>query len=756
MKLKITLLLLACFYSGFAQVTNQGKPLSWKIENLETVKPITMPAFDLAALQAEDKANENRKDIPWRFGYEFFVDHNLTNSGKWHTLPSGDRIWRIRYKSEGAKTLNFLFSDYYMPAGAKVYLYNNAHTDLLGAYDARQNNEQRVLGTWLVKGQDIWIEYFEPAAVAGQGKLEIFKVVHGYRTQDEGLTKAPDDDLNGSGDCNVDVDCFIDDIEQFKEINKKAVGLIITNNSSFCSGGLVNNTANDGTPYFLTANHCYSDPAQWAFRFNWISPNPVCAGTQDSTTNAPDYYQTLSGATLRARRTESDFCLVEITADIPSEWDLIFAGWDRSSTAPESVFGIHHPAGDIMKACRDYGPLTTEENMWRIEDWDIGVTEGGSSGSPIYDNFGYLRGQLYGGNSACTGTTDNGQYDVYGRFDVSWSAGTTAATRLSDWLDPLNTGAMTLEYYPPVEVYALDARAVISTLGQDVCGHTVAPVLRLNNRGTNTLTTATLSYVLNNAEPVVIDWAGNLATNEYEDIQLDVLEGITGQNNFTFTVTNPNNGTDDFENNNTATKDFEVEEVPVYTVGNVVFDFVSDDYPYETSWQITDEAGTVLYDQDIYWSFNPVTDNQTFELTAGCYIFTMNDDAGDGICCEYGEGNFSLITEAGDVIFEGGEFGSSVTVKFKLEETAAVKNSAFKNAVKIYPNPSAGIYNITVAGAYQNLDYQMYNVMGQKINSGKMTNGSTINISNAANGVYMLKVTEQSTGKEATFKLVKE
>ncbi len=58
-----------------------------------------------------------------------------------------------------------------------------------------------------------------------------------------------------------------------KDINKKAVALIVVNNSYWCSGSLVNNTSNDGTPYFLTANHCYSNPSQWAFMFNWISPD---------------------------------------------------------------------------------------------------------------------------------------------------------------------------------------------------------------------------------------------------------------------------------------------------------------------------------------------------------------------------------------------------------------------------------------------------------------------------------------------------
>jgi len=755
MKFKITLLLLLCLQMGFAQVTNQGKPLSWKLNNAEAVAPVVMPPFDLAALQAEDKANEGRKDMVWRFGYEFFVDHNLNNSGSWYTLPDGDRIWRIRYKSAGAKTMNFLFSDFYMPQGAKIYLYNNEHTDLLGAYDAQQNNTERVLGTWLVKGQDIWIEYYEPAAVTGQGKLEILKVVHGYRTSD-GFTKAPDDDLNGSGNCNYDVNCTLGDVDDLKDINKKAVALIIANNSGYCSGSLINNTANDGTPYFLTANHCYDNPSQWAFRFNWISPNPVCATNANSTNNAPEYYQTVSGASLKARNEASDFCLLQITATIPTNWDLVYAGWDRSSIAPQSVFGIHHPSGDIMKTCRDFGPITTEDNMWRIEDWDMGVTEGGSSGSPVFDNFGYIRGQLYGGNSACDGTSDNGEYDVYGRFDVSWTGGGTAQTRLSDWLDPLETGAVTLNFYPPAEVFAIDARAVIVSLNQEVCGSTITPVVRLQNKGTENLTTAQINYTLNGGEPVVLQWTGSLATNDDYEVTLPELQGAAGVNTLTVTITNINDGaTDDNVNNNTASTDFVVEQISTYALADINFTLITDQYGFEITWSLQDAAGTGLYSGGPY-GFGEETINTVFTVPAeGCYIFTINDDAADGICCEYGEGSFNLTSALGAVISEGVEYTSGYTVKFRMEEQLSVKNNALKNAVTVYPNPSSGLYTVSASGN-QSLTYQLYNVLGQGVSNGNITTEGTINITGAANGVYMLKVTEQASGKTANYKLVKE
>ncbi|OYQ43166.1 hypothetical protein CHU92_03640 [Flavobacterium cyanobacteriorum] len=751
---KITLLILIFLFSiGYSQVTNQGKPYSWKLNNLEQVMPVKMPSFDLKALKDEDKANEHRKDIPWRFGYEFIVDHNLANSGKWHTLPNGDRIWRIRFKSRGAKTLNFLFSDYYMPEGGKVYLYNNSRTDLLGAYDARQNNETRVLGTWLVQGDDVWIEYFEPAAKAGQGKLEIFKVIHGYRTAED-MQKSPDDDLNASGNCNYDVDCFVSGIENLKEINKKAVGLMITDNSGFCTGALINNTGNNGTPYFLTADHCYSNPAEWAFRFNWISPNPVCAGNANSITNAPNFYQTVSGAQLRARRAQSDFCLVQITANLPSSWNLVWAGWNRSTTAATSTFGIHHPAGDIMKVSRDLNPPTTATFdgvlSWRVADWDLGVTEGGSSGSPLFDQNGRIVGQLYGGLSACNGLNDNNSPDYYGRFDVSWNAGTTAASRLRDWLDPTNTNAITVDHYPTQQLLALDAKAQIVNLNLAACANTFSPVLKIINRGVQPLTSAQISYSLNGGTPAIFNWSGNLTSGNAADITLPSLTGASGANILNATIASPNGATDLNPADNTVSTTFNIN---VYPVANVTLNLVTDSFGNETSWTLKNESGTTLYSGGNYGNFQTI--NQTFVLnTAGCYTFTINDSESDGICCDFGDGSYTLSTGS-NIIYQGGAFGSTESVAFRLDNAMSVDDNMLKASVKVYPNPSSGVFSIT--GMQSSVSYSLYNVLGQQVQSGKLETGSsTINISQSANGVYILKLTDSATGGQASFKLVKE
>ncbi len=481
---KITLLLsLFLVLDISAQVTNEGEPMSWKFTNLGNVTPQIMPEIDLASLQAEDLINDSRRDIPWRFGLELPVYLNMTNSGAWDVLSNGDRIWRLNIISEGANTLNFIFDDFYLPPGATLYFYNNSRTDLLGAYTSSQNREDRQLGTWFVDGDNIWIEYFEPRTQIGNGSLRISNVVHGYRSVSQSQM-VEGRGLNDSGACNHDVDCPVGaDFDPVKDVLKRSVALFLLG-GSVCSGTLINNTDNNNAPYFLTANHCNNgSPGTWAFRFNWVSPDPSC-GTNVNSTNGT-FNQTASGSSILALNSKSDVMLVNIDATLPSAWNLAWAGWNRSTTdVPDFTVGIHHPAGDIMKVCRDDNAPTKvninfngnpSTSVWRVGNWELGVTEGGSSGSALFDPEGRIVGQLAGGSAACVGTNNNGGFDVYGRFDVSWNFGTTAATRLSEWLDPQGTGATSIgilnspdfQFIGNISVYPNPASSVINIMNNN-------------------------------------------------------------------------------------------------------------------------------------------------------------------------------------------------------------------------------------------------------------------------------------------------
>jgi hypothetical protein len=197
------------------------------------------------------------------------------------------------------------------------------------------------------------------------------------------------------------------------QIEKKSVALIIDGGSAACTGALVNNTANDGTPYFLTANHCLGNPSNWIYLFNHESAN--CTGSSGPT------LQTISSGDLVASNGGSDFALIELSSAPPASYEVQYVGWDRSDD--ESVTAstsIHHPSGDVMKICFDEdSPYHANQGgaaVWYIDEWEDGVTEPGSSGSPLFDQNHRIIGQLYGGYAACSGSVNNGQADLYGRF----------------------------------------------------------------------------------------------------------------------------------------------------------------------------------------------------------------------------------------------------------------------------------------------------------------------------------------------------
>lgn len=456
---KILLLFFFCNSLAIvAQVTNEGTPRSWTLTKKANLEAIVLTPIDIQKIKKEDDVNDKIQAKPYRIGIPNKVSYGLENSGTWTQLPNGDRIWRILFSSRDAIHLSVIFDKFFLPKGSKIYLYNDDRTDLLGAYTETQNNKKQMLGTWFVKGDKLWVEYYEPKEVKGQGKLNISSVIHGYRlghTYQKGYADAILK-INNSGDCNHDVDCPIGvDFEAERDLLKKSVAFLLLGNGFICSGALVNNTALDKTPYFLTANHCLSgsDPAMYSMRFNWISLNQVC-GALGLSTNPPDNF-TISGSTLRALNSGSDVMLVEINSPIPVGWDVTYAGWDITDTNPIFEVGMHHPSGDIMKICRDdTGAIKGSHSIggdpaatWDITTagggWEIGVTEGGSSGSPLFDQNGRIIGQLFGGAAECNGLVDNDLLDFYGRFAISWDAGGTAATQLKDWLDPLNTTNLT-------------------------------------------------------------------------------------------------------------------------------------------------------------------------------------------------------------------------------------------------------------------------------------------------------------------------
>lgn len=429
-----------CFVKLSGQISDGGKPASFA-NNLKSAVPVMiLPHIDNSKLLTEDIENENIGLKPFRFAKTIEINYNTNNSGKWEILENGDKIWQIGFYSEGALSLNVIFSKFKIPIGAKLFIYNENKTEILGAFTNKNQIPTGKLATSIINSNSIIIEYNEPKNAEFSGELEIYKINHGYKLI-ESFEK--DGAYGSSGNCNVDINCTQGSAWQ-KE--KRAVCRIIIGGTNMCSGALINNTLQDGTPFFLTANHCVTQPYdEWVFYFNYESPS--C--------NGPDglINQTISGCQLKATSSKLDFCLVQLSSNPPLLYKPYYAGWNLAVIPATNTTCIHHPSGDVKKISKDnnsptisnYGNGYDYNSHWKISQWDLGTTEGGSSGSPLFDANNRIVGSLTGGMAQCGSSVD----DYFSRIDLAWNKYSLITEQLKNWLDPNNTGVSSINGFDP-------------------------------------------------------------------------------------------------------------------------------------------------------------------------------------------------------------------------------------------------------------------------------------------------------------------
>jgi hypothetical protein len=752
-KILFSLLLTIAFSISInAQTANIGTPKSWSLKNSgqRELNVHQLPAFDLAAQLRADAINEANKIGPWRFGYEHNVNFGLNNGGSWIQLPNGDRIWRIIFRSPGALSMNVLFDKFVLPEGASVYIYDEEHKSYEGAYTIANNNSDQILGTSLINGENLVVEYYEPAAVSGQGQLNIGTVIHGYKSLSlyaQGLLKG----LNDSGNCNNDVKCPLG-VGWESQIN--SVAIIIVGGSGACTGALVNNTSQDGTPYFLSANHCGTTGlGNWVFRFNWDSPVARCAVNQNSTDPGAPYNQ-VNGATLRANRSQSDFCLMQLNSTPTG--NIYYAGWNRGTTPATQATCVHHPSGDVKKISRENNAVTTSTfsgaQTWQVANWDSGTTEPGSSGSPLFDQDKRIIGQLYGGGAACSGLVNNGQPDYYGRFDISWTGGGANNNRLSNWLDPSGSGVTVLDGYDPnASNLAVDAglSQVSNPTGTYCNQSSFTPEITLRNFGTSPLTSATITYSLNGAASTNFNWTGNLASGATTTVTMPSINVTTsGANTYNATVTSANGQSDGNALNNVATSNFNV----VLGGQQAGLTLRTDCWGSETSWQIL-SGSTVLYTSPSYSDGAPTIYTSSLCLGVGCYTFSIADSYGDGIngaaysqCGQ--DGYYYIIDPNGDTLVTMGvaDFGNGTTHNFCITAPSSVDPAISKlTDLNIYPNPNQGQFTLDLKlNNSAGLEIQIINSLGQILKTSNYNAAAeyqvNLNLQDEAAGMYFVKL----------------
>lgn len=374
--------------------------------------------------------------------------------------------------------------------------------------------------------------------------------------------------------------------------------------------------------------------------------------------------------------TGSDYLLVELNATPPTNYNVYYNGWNANNTASASGVGIHHPAGGRKKistytsalASATYGG-TVANTHWRVV-WAAtanghGVTEGGSSGSPIFNSSGLIVGTLTGGSSYCTAPTSP---DFYGKMSYHWTSN-SAGQQLKSFLDPGNTGALTLTgtYAPCAPAVAADAgiSAIIAPLGSN-CSTTITPVVTLKNFGSSTLTSCTISYNVDGGANSTFAWTGSLATNATANVTLPNITVSVGNHTFNASTTNPNGQTDGNAANNASSSSFSAANAS----SNVWVVIDTDTYGAETTWQITNSGNQVIASGGPYANSTHY-ESQVCVQAGQCYTFTIFDSQNDGICCQYGNGDYTVGDDNGFTLAVGGQFGSSESTTFCIQPASA-------------------------------------------------------------------------------------
>ena len=283
------------------------------------------------------------------------------------------------------------------------------------------------------------------------------------------------------------------------------------------------------------------------------------------------------------------------------------------------------------------------------------------------------------------------------------------------------------------------------------CTLTAAPSIILTNTGNNTLTSVTISYNYDVAAALVYEWEGSLANGESSTIELPEMTLAGGEHTVTAIITAVNGGEDEVAGNNTASFDFEI--VMNHITTGVIVNLTTDDFGDETYWAVVDSDENPIIVQ------GPLESNETYtmevELESGCYAFGIIDFAGDGMCCDYGNGSYEVTTMEGVVIAQGGQFGESEITKFEISSTMGNDDFSAVGDVKLYPNPTNGILNIKMPNSELPESYTIYNNIGQVIASSKVSIQSNLSIDTAAysNGIYFIKIVKD--GAAQTLKFIK-
>jgi hypothetical protein len=449
----MTTILLSQAMGLYAQLSTHEIPFGI-LNGLDAAK-ITSRTFNFKPSMIDSIALA--QDFPMLAGVSIPVGLVFSKEAVKTELDDGSTLWQLKFEVPQAKHLGVAFSELYIPDDDKLYIYSDTGKNYIGAFTSKNNSSHGYFSTHILPASVIIIEYHAQNTLKGfTPDFVIDEMIYVFS---DFMLHQEQQYLKSSGACNVNMNCS--EGQLWKKQKRGVAQILLKSGTQWfnCTGSLVNNTEQDAKPYILTADHCGTnsspeDIQKWQFYFNY-----EYSGCENSGT-APRNMM-LTGAELKAKspiQGGSDFKLLLLNQNVPKSWNPYYNGWTRSETASEYGVGIHHPQGDPKKISTYTNPLTSttftgglSQGYWRVV-WSQtisghGITEPGSSGSPLFDPNGLIVGTLTGGSASCTAPT---QPDVYGKLGFHWSAsGETSDKNIKAWLDPNNDDPAFLYGYDP-------------------------------------------------------------------------------------------------------------------------------------------------------------------------------------------------------------------------------------------------------------------------------------------------------------------
>ncbi|WP_299369787.1 T9SS type A sorting domain-containing protein [uncultured Porphyromonas sp.] len=481
----IPLCLLAGASSGLAQQSFGGTPQLLGEGTLRTATAgvSLAPDFnpqDLMRREAWHEGSLQRK--PYNVGKVVPCSIDFATEAELIGSVAGTDIYRLEIDMEQSPVgLNLYYSDFFIPQGGRLYIYTPGGEQLLGAYTHETHPKHGAFASEPLSGSKLILDYEAPRGSA-MPSIQISGVGYLYRSVMQAkvrptIEKEDASDPGKDKYCQLNINCPEgDDWQEQKSSSVIYMPVFANGKMSLCSGNLINNVKGDFKPYILTAAHCAGEKVwkdesgqidpnvgafeggfgidqskmdQWVFGFHYEKPRCNNSDYGFQTT------KTLTGATIRTYTSPfgySDGMLLELKDEIPLDYRVYYSGWNATKQTWQSGAGIHHPAGDATKLALYNNSMSTgqwsEGDMEKVtalggkDDQYIlmfhtGNTEGGSSGSPLYNEKKEQIGTLTGGIIAICS-----QDGYYGRLSSHFSKYSDKGDlyHMDMYLDPDKTG----------------------------------------------------------------------------------------------------------------------------------------------------------------------------------------------------------------------------------------------------------------------------------------------------------------------------